>query len=94
LSKYKIFETDQFTDDLRENIKSHYDKVVKKLKDFIYTQLKQNPYYGKNIKKLRNYTPETWRYKIVEYRLFYEIDEENKTIFMITADMRKDIYRR
>lgn len=93
LTKYNIFETEQFIDDLSENIKMHNEKIIKKLKDYIYSQLKQNPYYGKNIKKLRNYNPETWRYRLGDYRFFYEIDEEQKVIFMITADMRKDIYR-
>jgi len=93
LNKYKIFETEQFIDDLKENVKAHNEKIVKKLKDYIYSQLKQNPYYGKNIKKLKNYNPETWRYRLGDYRLFYEIDEEQKIIFMITADMRKDIYK-
>ena len=36
------------------------------------------PHFGANIKKLKDFTPDTWRYRIGAWRLFYEIDEEEK----------------
>lgn len=48
----------------------------------------------KILRKLRNYSPETWRYRIGEYRFFYQIDEQKKIIFMIAADHRKQAYRK
>jgi len=53
---------------------------------------KQNPYFGKNIKKLVNYNPDTWRYRISSYRFFYEIDDQNKIVFMISVDNRQNAY--
>ena len=44
------------------------------------------------IKKLRNYKPDTWRYRIGDYRFFYEIDDKEKIVFMIAADNRGDAY--
>jgi mRNA interferase RelE/StbE len=69
------------------------EKIDNKLKSYVYPQLCKQPYYGKNIKKLRSYKPETWRYRIGSYRLFYEIDGERRIVFMIAADLRSRSYR-
>ena len=67
--------------------------IEKKLKNFIYPQLKDEPHFGNNIKKLVNYNPPTWRYRIGKYRLFFIIDENEKIISLITIDHRKDAFR-
>ena len=67
--------------------------IVHKLETYVYPQLRHQPYFGKNIKKLFNYEPETWRYRIGNYRFFYEIDSKKKTVFMISIDSRGDAYR-
>ncbi|MEK6581856.1 MAG: type II toxin-antitoxin system RelE/ParE family toxin [Nitrospirota bacterium] len=90
--KYRIFETDQFIEDLSQDFEGRGDKIRKKLSEFVYPQLRENPYFGKNIKKLKNYKPDTWRYKIGNYRFFYELDEKDHIIYMTTADARKDSY--
>ncbi|MFA4923824.1 MAG: type II toxin-antitoxin system RelE/ParE family toxin [Ignavibacteriaceae bacterium] len=66
--------------------------IKKKLLQYIYPQLRDEPHYGNNIKKLVNHKPETWRYRIGKYRLFYIIDEREKTIFITSLDLRKDAY--
>jgi mRNA interferase RelE/StbE len=66
--------------------------IEKKLAQHIYPQLKEEPRYGNNIKKLFNYNPETWRYRLGKYRLFYVIDEKDKIIYLISIDHRKDAY--
>ncbi len=68
-------------------------RVRKKLSEYVYPQLRDNPFFGKNIRKLKNYKPETWRYRIGNYRFFYEIDERERIVYMITAEARKDSYR-
>ncbi len=93
MAKYKIFETDQFTEDLLQEFEGQGGRIRKKLTEFVYPQLRKNPYFGKNIKKLRNYKPETWRYRIGKYRFFYEIDEKEHMVYMIVADARKDSYK-
>jgi len=64
-----------------------------KLVNYVYPQLKQNPYFGKNMKKLVSYKLDTWRYKIGSYRFFYEIDDKNKIVFMISVDNCQKAYQ-
>ena len=50
LSKYQIAETKSF-----EKIKKKIDKkLYSKIENFVYPQLKENPFYGSNIKKLKD----------------------------------------
>lgn len=53
--------------------------------------LKENPFYGKDIKKLRGELEGRYRLKIGKYRIVYRIDEES---FVIVEDigLRKSVY--
>ena len=92
-NNYRIFETDEFAKWLSQVSLSDKKMIEKKLKNFIYPQLKDEPHFGNNIKKLVNYTPPAWRYRIGKYRLFFIIDEKVKVIYVISIDHRKDAYR-
>ena len=92
LPQYRIFETDQFIEDIKGIKGKIQEKLYLKIINYVYPQLIQSPYYGLNIKKLKNYDPETWRYRIGDYRLFYEIDDEDKIISIIAFDSRQDAY--
>jgi len=92
LNSFKIFETNQFLEDLEQEFSGQKERIKEKLDSYVYPQLKQQPYFGKNIKKLKNYKPDSWRYRIGGYRFFYEIDEHKKIVFMISADNRADFY--
>ncbi|MDW7761897.1 MAG: type II toxin-antitoxin system RelE/ParE family toxin [Acidobacteriota bacterium] len=92
MSDYRIFETDQFQDDLGRITSHRKQKIAVKLRTHVYPQFRLQPYYGKNIRKLKDYTPETWRYRIGDYRFFYEIDDKRKIVFMIAADLRSRSY--
>jgi len=92
LNKFGIFETNQFLRDLEQDFSGQQERIKTKLVTYVYPQLKQNPYFGKNIKKLVNYKPDTWRYRISSYRFFYEIDNQNKIVFMISVDNRQNAY--
>ncbi|MCI0469162.1 MAG: hypothetical protein L0Y62_03750 [Nitrospirae bacterium] len=61
MDNYRIFETDQFLDDLTQDFEGKGKRIRKKLLEYVYPQLRNNPYLGKNIKKLKNYKPDTWR---------------------------------
>jgi mRNA interferase RelE/StbE len=50
------------------------------------------PHFGNNIKKLRSYVPEMWRFRIGKFRVFYSINEDDKIVFIITVEFRKDSY--
>jgi mRNA interferase RelE/StbE len=92
LSNYKIFETNEFPKQA-EKI-SNRDKlfIEKKLPQHIYPQLREEPHYGNNIKKLIDYKPGIWCYRIGKYRLFHSIEENEKTIYVLSVDLRKDAY--
>jgi mRNA interferase RelE/StbE len=93
LPEYRIFQTEEYLKRMRKIPLSEADFLEKKLKEYVFPQLRIEPFYGKNIKKLRNYTPETWRYRIGKFRLFYIVDPKEKIIYLLTIDLRKDSYR-
>ena len=93
MSKYRIFETDEFEKKLNKLIKKDYEFVYKKLIEYIYPQIIEEPAFGKNIKKLKGYNPETWRYRIGNYRIFYSISNEERIVYILTIDKRKDSYK-
>ena len=92
MSDFRIFETSQFEADLEEISPARRDKIVQKLRCFVYPQLREHPYVGANIKKLKGFKPETWRYRIGPYRFFYIIDDKDKIISMVAADTRQQSY--
>lgn len=92
MSEYRIFETDQFERDLRQLTRAGRADIVHRLRSVVYPQLVHHPHYGNHIRKLQGYTPETWRYRIGDWRFFYEIDDEEKVIFMTAAAHRGSAY--
>lgn len=89
---FKIFETDQFLKDLEKLDKPEKMRLYSKILNTIYPQLKNNPYFGKNIKKLKAYNPDTLRYRIGSLRLFYEISDKEKIAYIITIEYRGSSY--
>ncbi len=92
MNNYRIFSTDEFEKRLLKTTPREKKLIQKKLKNYIYPQLKEEPHYGNNIKKLVDYKPETWRYRLGKFRIFYIIDEDEKVIFLLSIDFRKDAY--
>jgi mRNA interferase RelE/StbE len=66
---------------------------LEKLREHVYPQLREEPHFGPNIKRLRNWEPPTWRYRIGAWRFFYEIGERSRVIFMTASDHRSRAYR-
>ncbi|MEI8371600.1 MAG: type II toxin-antitoxin system RelE/ParE family toxin [Planctomycetota bacterium] len=93
MTDYRIFETDEFRRNVRELDARQQSFVETKLSRYVYPQLRHQPYLGTNIKKLQGYQPETWRYRIGRFRVFYGIDEPNRIVNILTVDHRKDAYR-
>lgn len=92
MTEFRIFETAQFQEDLRRYFGSSDEKILRKLRTFVYPRLRRQPHFGKNIGKLRAYQPETWRYRIGGHRFFYEIDDKQKIVFMIAVQPRSEGY--
>jgi len=90
LSKFSIAETKTFQKKVETR---QYRNYYEKIKDVIYPQLKENPYLGKNLKRLKGELSNIFRYRIGDYRLFYTIDPEKRIIFMMAFENRKDAYR-
>jgi mRNA interferase RelE/StbE len=90
---FRIFETDQYLKDLRKLRISDTSSKYRKIAGAVYPQLRNNPYFGKNIKKLRNWKPETWRYRIGDLRIFYIIDDEVRIVSIVSIEPRKSAYR-
>ena len=92
MAEFRIFETAQFQRDLQQDFRGQQARIQQKLTSYVYPQLRQNPYFGKNIRKLRDAVPETWRYRIGDYRFFYRVDERQRVVLMLTADHRGQAY--
>jgi len=92
LSRYRIFETDQFSKDLQVIAKSGQRAVAEKLRRTVYPRLREHPHFGPNIRKLKGCRPDTWRLRIGSWRFFYEIDEQEGIVFMTAAAHRSAAY--
>ncbi len=93
MAKYRIFETATFKDDLDRITRAALQGMKKKLHEHVYPQLRAEPHFGSQIKRLKNWEPPTWRYRVGAWRLFYEIDEKEKILYLTAADHRSRAYR-
>ncbi|KIM11617.1 MAG: plasmid stabilization protein [Sulfuricurvum sp. PC08-66] len=88
MSKYQIAETKTF-----EKVKKTIDKkIYAKIEKFVYPQLRENPYFGTNIKKLRDNLEGFYRYRIGNYRLFYFIEGDKCIVAVIDFRHRQEAY--
>ncbi len=81
---FKIAQTKEF----EKNIKKLDSKIYTKIKNIVYPQLKKNPFFGTNIKKLKGEYEDVYRYRIGNYRLFYIIDNDKVVIVVTTISHR------
>jgi mRNA interferase RelE/StbE len=88
-NRVEIAETETFQ---RSISKKEFVKIYNKIKTYVYPQLRINPFFGKNIKKLKGEFKDVYRYRIGEYRLFYQVDEKQILIFIMDIVKRKDAY--
>jgi mRNA interferase RelE/StbE len=90
LANYKIAETETF----EKKIKTlKYRNLYSKITDYVYPILRNNPFFGPNIKKLKGEFKEIYRFRIGDYRLFYKISEETVIVFIVDIESRKDAYQ-
>ncbi len=91
-SEYRVFETERFQKDLKAIALGGDRRVLEKLRKTVYGQLRLQPRFGSQIKKLKGYTPETWRYRIGAWRFFYEVDDVEMIVFLTAASHRGSAY--
>lgn len=92
MSDFRIFETEEFSKKLKKLSSRDAGFLRKKLDSFVYPQIKEEPFWGNNIKKLQGYSPDTWRYRIGKFRIFYIVDLDERIVYILTVDDRKDAY--
>ena len=93
MSEFRIFETAEFLARLKRIEPVRREFLERKLREYVYPRLRQEPCYGPQIKKLRGYSPDTWRYRIGDYRLFCSVDSKERIVYGLTLGDRKDAYR-
>ena len=92
LPNYQVFIAEEYDKQLKKFSPKDRAFIEKKMAEYVIPQLQTEPHFGLNIKKLKNYEPPTWRYRIGKYRVFYEIDAEAKEVDILTICPRNDAY--
>lgn len=88
MSDFQIAETKSFLK-IKDKIDS---KIYSKVVNIVYPQLKENPFFGTNIKKLKGEFEGYYRYRIGDYRLFYLIENEKVIVVVVDLRHRKNAY--
>ncbi len=89
LSDFQIAESKTF-----EKVKKKIDsKIYDKIKKIVYPQLRSNPNFGTNIKKLKGDLEGYYRYRIGNYRLFYLIEDEKVLVVIVDLKHRQNAYK-
>jgi mRNA interferase RelE/StbE len=89
LNKFRIAEALTFQ---RKMESRPFQQYYSRIKEHIYPGLLENPYAGPNIKRLKGEFRSIYRYRMGDYRLFYTLDLENRLIFMLDFEARKNAY--
>ena len=87
---HAIVETEKF-----RQLVEHKDfrRVYSRLRRYVYPQLRTNPFYGPNIKKLKGKYSEFYRYRLGDYRLFHFVDGVQVCVVVVTLRHRRDACR-
>jgi len=88
LCNFDIAETKEF----QKKIKNIDTKIHVKIKNIVYPQLRNNPFFGTNIKKLKGEFEGIYRYRIGNYRLFYVIENDKVLVIVTTISHRQNAY--
>ncbi len=89
MSDFQIAESKTF-EKVKKKIDSH---LYAKIKSIVYPQLKLNPYFGTNIKKLKGDFEGYYRYRVGSYRLFYLIEKTKVIVIIVDLKHRQNAYR-
>ena len=91
MADYRVLETASFLEDLA----AAFDRarLTAKLHGYVYPLLRVSPRHHPQSRLIQGASPITWRWRIGDWRIFYQIDEASKTVFIIALDLRRDAYR-
>jgi mRNA interferase RelE/StbE len=93
LSEYRIFETTGFQRDLSSLGPVAAKRIQGTLASRVYPVLRAAPREVPSAARLKDWDPPTWRIRIGSWRLFFEIDDVRRIVFLTAADHRKDAYQ-
>lgn len=93
MSEYRIFKTAGFQRDLASLGAVSAKPIRDTLTRRVYPVLRAAPREAPFAARLRNWDPPTWTVRIGSWRVFYEIDDEKRVVFLTAADHRKEAYR-
>ncbi len=88
-AEFKTAETESFR---KQTQKPQFHFLYPKIVDYVYPQLRQNPFFGPNIKKLKGDLSSYYRYRIGNFRLFYTVKSDKCCVFVVAIKDRKDAY--
>ena len=83
--KFSIAETPTYKKQLR---KIKQPGLEKDIREIVYPLIKNNPFFGPNIKKLKGKFENVYRFRFRTYRLFYTVNNEKVIVIMITIKQR------
>ena len=89
-TNYRIAETHTFQKKIASRA---YHQYYPRIRNNVYPVVRDNPFFGANIKQLKGEFSSIYRYRLGGFRLFYSIDTENKLVFILDIVRRKDAYR-
>ena len=87
---HAIVETERFRTLVR---RKDFRRLYSRLRRYVYPQLRTNPFYGPNIKKLKGKYSHYYRYRVGDYRSFYFVDGVHVCVVVVTLRHRRDAYR-
>jgi mRNA interferase RelE/StbE len=88
--KLRIAETRTFQKEIE---KPQFKGIYGKIKDYVYPLLRENPFFGPNIKRLKGNHSDFYRFRVGHYRIFYKVHHDTITVYIVSIEHRKDAYR-
>ena len=89
-TEYTIVETHSFQKlTRRKDLRPLYSRARR----YVYPQLRANPFFGPNIRKLQGKYADYYRYRVGDHRLFYFVDADHICVVMVTLRHRREAYR-
>ncbi|CAK8719728.1 hypothetical protein KKHLCK_08905 [Candidatus Electrothrix laxa] len=89
MSEFSIAEAKTFAKRKKKLDPALYNKI----KAVVYPQLRRNPHFGPNIKKLKGNLAGYYRFRVGKYRLFYLIEEEKILVVVVELRHRQNAYK-
>ena len=90
MGKFKIAETEHYSKKVNSR---GYRHLYERIFNDVYPILRENPFFGGNIKKLKGDYKDIYRFRLGNHRLFYTVEDREFIIFIIDIESRQDAYK-